>query len=284
MIKPTKQIVCLMLCLAFSPLVGGYALATSQAAEAEMVAEEASPYFLLNGVAHEDPGLTVYQNTTYVSLASAAVAFWPGCSITWEGDYVVVTAQDLSVRMRVGDQYIEANGRYLYVPNKVIVGNERVLVPVRTIVQAMGGAVAWNAQTGEVEIYSGGGSIASGASYYDGDSVYWLSHIINAESGNQPLEGKLAVGTVIMNRVVSSRFPSSISEVICAPNQFTPVRSGSINRTPNTESVIAAKLVLEGVRVGGNSLYFVNPSTAPNSWAQRNRPYVTTIGAHAFFA
>ena len=97
------------------------------------------------------------------------------------------------------------------------------------------------------------------------------------------MDGKLAVGTVIMNRVDSPRFPNTIYEVVCAPNQFTPVQNGAIYREPNAESVIAAKLILEGVRVGGNSLYFVNPSISPNSWAQRNRPYVTTIGAHAFF-
>lgn len=94
----------------------------------------------------------------------------------------------------MGDQYVEANGRYLYVLNGVIAMNGRVLVPVRTIAQAMGAWVGWNAETGEVEIYSGSGAIVSGESYYDSDSLYWLSHIINAESGNQSLDGKLAVG------------------------------------------------------------------------------------------
>ncbi|HJC41086.1 MAG TPA: cell wall hydrolase, partial [Candidatus Intestinimonas pullistercoris] len=106
----------------------------------------------------------------------------------------------------------------------------------------------------------------------------------NVESGNQPLDGKLAVGTVIMNRVESPLFPNTIYDVIFAPNQFTPAQNGTIHREPNAESVIAAKLILEGIRVGGNSLYFVNPSISPNSWAQRNRTYVTTIGAHSFFS
>ena len=60
--------------------------------------------------------------------------------------------------------------------------------------------------------------------------------------------------------------------------------TGSIYRTPNAESVLAAKLCLEGVNTAGNSLYFVNPTTSPGSWASRNRPYVATIGAHAFFS
>ena len=84
--------------------------------------------------------------------------------------------------------------------------------------------------------------------------------------------------------MASPRFPNTIYDVIFAPNQFTPVSNGSIYREPNAESVAAAKLILEGVRVGGSSLYFVNPSISPNSWAQRNRTYVTTIGAHAFLS
>ena len=87
-----------------------------------------------------------------------------------------------------------------------------------------------------------------------------------------------------MNRVESPLFPNTIYDVIFAPNQFTPAQNGTIHREPNAESVIAAKLILEGIRVGGNSLYFVNPSISPNSWAQRNRTYVTTIGAHSFFS
>lgn len=241
------------------------------------------PYFLVDGAVVEDPGMTVYHDVTYVSLARAVKALEPDAVITWEGHDAVVRAEGLTIRLRVGDAYLEANGRYLYVPNEIIVGAGQVLVPVRTIAQAMGGWVDWNSSTGVVEVHSGGTPLVPGESYYDSDSVYWLSRIINAESGNQSLEGKLAVGTVIMNRVESPRFPNTIYEVIMAPNQFSPARTGAINREPNAESVTAAKLVLEGVRVGGNSLYFVNPTTSPNSWAQRNRPYVTTIGAHAFF-
>ena len=80
------------------------------------------------------------------------------------------------------------------------------------------------------------------------------------------------------------RFPGTVKDVIFQSNQFTPVRNGSIYRNPSNESVIAAKLCLEGANTVGSSLYFVNPRVSPNSWASRNRPHVATIGAHAFFA
>ena len=275
------RILCLMLCLATVLPMGSWALAAEEAVS-DQTAE--SPYFLVDGVVCEDPGMTVYNGITYVSLTKAVLALYPEAVITWEGEYAVVTAEGLEIRVRVGDQYIQANGRCLYVLNGVITQNGQVLVPVRTIVQAMGGWVNWNQESGVVEIYSGEGPIASGESFYNSDAVYWLSRIISAESGNQPLDGKLAVGTVIMNRVESPLFPDTIYDVIFAPNQFSPARNGSINREPNAESVVAAKLVLEGIRVGGNSLYFVNTATTPNSWAERNRTYVTTIGAHTFFS
>lgn len=53
-----------------------------------------------------------------------------------------------------------------------------------------------------------------------------LSTIIYCEAGNQPYEGQLAVGSVVMNRVASSSFPNSISGVIYQSGQFSPVASG----------------------------------------------------------
>ena len=252
------------------------------AEEAQALPE--GPYFLVDGAAWEDPAMTLYEGVYYVSLTTAVRALRPDAAITWEGEHAVVTADGLTIRVRVGDQYLEANGRYLYIFYRVLTGGGQVLVPARIIAQAMGAWVEWHQDTGVLEFHSGSGAIEPGEAFYDSDSVYWLSRIIHTESGNQPLDGKLAVGTVIMNRVESPLFPDTIYDVIFAPNQFSPVRTGAIHREPNAESVIAAKLVLEGIRVGGDSLYFINPVTSPNSWAQRNRTYVTTIGSHAFYS
>ena len=108
-------------------------------------------------------------------------------------------------------------------------------------------------------------------------SLYWLSRIIYAESGNQILEGKIAVGNVVMNRVNSPKFPDNIYDVLYQKNQFSPASSGSLKRTPNAESVIAAKLVLEGVEIVPGALFFNRAGMA--CYASRNRAYLTTIGA-----
>ena len=159
-----------------------------------------------------------------------------------------------------------------------------ILVPVRTLCQALGAAAVWDSATGTVNITAVSGPIVSGDSYYDAEDLDLLSRLIYAESGNQPLEGKIAVGNVVLNRVASPLFPNTVADVIYQPNQFSPAGSGHLSRTPNAESVVAAKLCLEGANTAGNALYFVNPVTSPGSWASRNRPYVATIGAHAFYA
>ena len=59
------------------------------------------------------------------------------------------------------------------------------------------------------------GSYAASAS-----ELEWLAATIQAEADGESYTGKLAVGTVIMNRVKSSVFPNSIVGVITQTNQF----------------------------------------------------------------
>ena len=61
------------------------------------------------------------------------------------------------------------------------------------------------------------------------DDVTLLGALIYCEAGNQSYEGMVAVGAVVMNRVYSSSFPNSISEVIYQSGQFTPAYSGALS-------------------------------------------------------
>ena len=49
------------------------------------------------------------------------------------------------------------------------------------------------------------------------------------------------------------------------------------------ESVLAAKLVLDGARAAGDSLYFLAPELTDDHWIMENQSYVTTIGCHWFY-
>lgn len=195
----------------------------------------------------------------------------------------VVTA-DLDMTAAAGADYFVANGRYLYAADGLVQVNGRVAAPVRQLARVFNLTVGYDAEREQVlldrkedaEPY-----LAAGASAYDSDTLYWLSRIIHAESGNQPLEGKIAVGNVVMNRVKNPRFPDNIYDVLFQKNQFTPAASGSIYRDPNWESVVAAMLVMDGAEVLPNALFF--NGVGARSYASRTRTYVATIGDHAFY-
>lgn len=193
-----------------------------------------------------------------------------------------VVEETLTFTARVNDCYVAANGHYLYVSGRVQTIGGKTAVPIRTMAEIFNLDVAYHGATRSVWLTHRAGTDAYiDEAVYDEDTLYWLSHIIYAESGNQPMLGKIAVGNVVMNRVASPKFPNTIKAVLFQKNQFSPAGSGSIYREPNRDSVIAAKLVMEGAVVLENALFF--NMAGMNTYASRNRVYVATIGAHAFF-
>lgn len=109
-----------------------------------------------------------------------------------------------------------------------------------------------------------------------------LAKIIQAEAGWESYEGQIAVGSVIMNRVNSERFPDSIYDVIYARGQFGPVRNGALDRAVPNESVLkATQAVLDGENNVEGALYFHNPKVSWDSfWA--GLEVVDQIGNHRF--
>ena len=96
------------------------------------------------------------------------------------------------------------------------------------------------------------------------DELYLLACLINCESNHY--EGQLAVANVVLNRVKSSKFPNSISEVIYAPGQFSPARSGKLAKRlqtgPSDSAMRAAQDALNGVNNIGDYLFFRSAKTA----------------------
>ena len=229
----------------------------------------------------------LYNSTTYVPLRATSLSLCPSATVSWENNSAIVRSSSLTITARPGYSYIDANGRKLFVKDTVKLVNGTTMVPVRVLAKAMGATVAWNAATEKVSLNGGSNTILSGSEFYNSDSLYWLSRIINAESSGEPLFGKIAVGNVILNRVASPDFPNSIYDVIfddVGGTQFTPVANGTIYNTPSSESLLAAKLCLDGASVVGDSLFFLNPTIATSSWITRTRTYIATIGNHKFYA
>ena len=117
-----------------------------------------------------------------------------------------------------------------------------------------------------------------GAVSADADEVKLLAALIQCEAGNQPYEGKVAVGAVVMNRVKSGAYPNSIYGVIYASGQFTPALNGTVANVYNSGRISdsnyqAAQAALNGDTTVGSALHF----------RRANGREGIVIGAHVFW-
>ena len=137
-------------------------------------------------------------NTTSVSLRTVAGVLAPDAAVAWESGSAWVRGEGLTLSAKPGEQWLTVNGRALYIPQGVRLEGGTTLVPIRVLAQALGGRVDWSARSG-VTLTPGTGR--SGPAPYTENDLYWMARIISAESRGEPLLGKLAVGTVVLNRV-----------------------------------------------------------------------------------
>lgn len=231
-------------------------------------------------------GRTTLFNVTYVSLKGMAQQLDTTAQVSWDESTgtVTVTAKGLELTARENDPYMIANGRYLYMPTGVQMVEDRMMVSLDVLAKAFGATTGWDGEGGYFLVNRGEGPLEPSDTFYDEDELFWLSRVIYAESGNQSLAGKMAVGNVVLNRTNHPTWPDSIYGVISQRNQFSTFRGGRLaNRTPNAESVIAAKLVLDGgVAEGAERAYFFD-TYLRSSWAARNKQCVAEIGGHRFY-
>ena len=118
----------------------------------------------------------------------------------------------------------------------------------------------------------------SEVTFAEGDR-YLLANLIYCEAGGEPYEGQLAVGAVVINRVLSSVFPDTVVGVIYANRQFSPVASGrlalALGENRATESCYkAADEAMAGLTNVGGCVYFRTPVEGLNG---------INIGGHVFY-
>ena len=112
-------------------------------------------------------------------------------------------------------------------------------------------------------------------------NINLLAHLIHGEARGEPYNGMVAVAAVVLNRIDSPQFPSTIAGVIYQKGAFTAVDDGQINLTPNQQSFNAARDALNGWDPTGGAIYYFNPNTATNKWIW-SRPVTVVIGKHRF--
>lgn len=115
-------------------------------------------------------------------------------------------------------------------------------------------------------------------SFAEGDR-YLLANLIYCEAGGEPYAGQLAVGSVVINRVLSSVYPDTVTGVIYQRSQFSPVASGRLalalaeNRA-TANCYKAADEAMAGVSNVGNCVYFRTPIPGLSG---------ISIGGHIFY-
>lgn len=118
-----------------------------------------------------------------------------------------------------------------------------------------------------------------------------LERIVEAEAGDQDLEGRILVANVILNRVHSKHFPDTIKGVVFANRagryQFSPVSNGRYYRvTVSDKTKRAVKQALAGKDISKGALYFMCRSASDPknvAWFDRDLTKVAQHGCHEFF-
>ena len=279
-------VVCLFVCILTS--AASAAEATEDEENTELVITYTMIPIYVDGVLYGD-GLKI-DELTYVPLRAFCEAINEKSVVSWEpkGLNVKISMEGLTIKLCLEDNYMTANDRYLYLADGVYNINGTAAVPIRELCKAFGLDLVWNEEDLQIEISTEDAEyIESGEAYYNEEDLYWLSRIIYSESGNQPLDGKIGVGNVVFNRVVDSTCPDTIYDVIFDSRygvQFSPTETGGIYMEPNEESVIAAKLCMEGYNTVGDSMYFLNPKISSTAWFNKTRTFIASIGEHDFYA
>lgn len=106
-----------------------------------------------------------------------------------------------------------------------------------------------------------------------------MANIIYCEAGAEPYEGQVAVGAVVINRVLSSVYPNTVVGVVYQKKQFSPVASGRLalalaNDSATAKCYQAADEAMSGVTNVGQCVYFRTPIPGLNG---------IRIGGHIFY-
>lgn len=118
-----------------------------------------------------------------------------------------------------------------------------------------------------------------------------LLRIVEAEAGSEDVEGRLLVANVVLNRMKSERFPSTVKDVVFQQSkgvtQFSPVASGRYYSVAISEdTVTAVGRALMGEDISQGALYFVSRKHADSSklrWFDTKLTFLFQHGGHEFF-
>lgn len=198
------------------------------------------------------------------------------------GDHLIFTIDNLIMRF---------NDREYVMDTAPFIHEQRTYIPIRHAAEFLHAEVKWVEESRTAFLNLIPSLMENKLPYpvevveFDPESHPYfdlLTRIIQVEAGYESYEGQIAVGSVIMNRVQSERFPNSIYEVVYAPRQFSPAHNGLLDRSVPNESVLeAAKAVLNGENNVEGAFFFHNPKVSGGQF-WNSLELVDEIGSHRF--
>ena len=263
-------------------------VAQASAEEPEpVILPEEGVYLMLNGeeLVLENYARRIADNS-YVPVRDFFTAM--GCTVTWDsanGKIRITRGEELEGELIPGSRLAKFNGRCWYMAEACVNLEYMNMIPLRDAAKVFNCAVTWEEAT-RTAYLEGYGLLEPGGTFYDQADLLWIARIVRHESGNQILDGKVAVANVILNRMGNPGFPNTAEEVIFDTRtgvQFVTRESTKIYIEPSEECFLAAKLAMEGYETAPDCLYFASNRVAKRCWAGRNRPMYGVIGGHTFF-
>lgn len=266
---------------------GGVSLAAGGTQVSRMEIYKAVPVYV-DGLL----SLRGYAKGQYSFLSVSEVCELFDVDVSWQADKdrLTLNLPEVTLTGSRAEDFYTVDGRYLYSPEGWYIAGEELFLSCQTICHLFNLSGGIDSRRSRIDLGTENFCLLRGGDdYYEdnysSDTLYWLSHIISGEARFEPLEGQIAVGNVVLNRVESPLYPNDIYDVIYEDNdsvQFEPTISGTIDDEPTQQAMIAAMICLEGYNVVGDCMFFYNPRSGVE-WFDNSLEYHTTIGTHKFY-
>ena len=221
----------------------------------------------------------------YIPFRASASALGLSYSYDSKNKTALMYGSGLALSATENCYSIYGNERPLFSSSPVVIMSDgRMYIPVESFAKATGLTISKSDSS--LNLSGTYKALTPADKFYREDEILWLARIIYAESSGEPLLGKIAVGNVVLNRVKSTSYPNTIYGVIFDRKygvQFSPILNGTIYNTPDYQSILAAKICLEGFDISEGALFFLHPEISTSSWIPNSRPYLFSIGNHDFY-
>ncbi len=132
----------------------------------------------------------------------------------------------------------------------------------------------------EADLYYNQVGYSSNTYKYSDEEFYMLAQVMYLEARGEGMNGMIAVGNVVMNRVLCRGYPgNSIKAIVTAKNQF----AYNPNTRPSMAAKSAARYVLDyEVWKIPQNIYYFKVSGSKSNWG--SHVYQFNIGRHAFYS